>query len=389
MKRYLEWRGPSRVHLVQNITDINDKIYVAAPGAGRPIGRAGGRDGAGVHRGHRPARPREARRRAAGERDDPRDRRADRGAHRRGARLRGGRRRLLRRAGASTATASSRASVPTRSSPARGPSQESTSVDPVDFALWKATKDDEDTCWPSPWGDGRPAWHIECSAMAEKLLGTGVRGARRRARPDLPPPRERDRAVVLDRPPLCADVGAQRAACGSPARRCRSRRATSTSSPTRSTDRGAETLIMFMLQAHYASPVDYSTTQRSSGRGRRARRCETGCGSGSGRGSVAVREAVCEALDDDFATPQALAVLFRAPPEARDTVAEVLDVLGLGSLAVSRAGPGRGRRACCERATRRARDATSPSPTGCGRRSRQLGWEVRDTAAGTTSSARD
>ena len=43
--------------------------------------------------------------------------------------------------------------------------------DPVDFALWKATKADEDTSWPSPWGDGRPAWHIECSAMAEKLLG--------------------------------------------------------------------------------------------------------------------------------------------------------------------------------------------------------------------------
>ena len=53
--------------------------------------------------------------------------------------------------------------------------------------------------------------------------------------------------------------------------------------------------------------------------------------------------AVCEALDDDFSTPRALAVLFRAPPEARDTVAEVLDVLGLGALARGRAGAGRGR----------------------------------------------
>ena len=43
--------------------------------------------------------------------------------------------------------------------------------DPRDFALWKATKVDEDTSWPSPWGEGRPGWHIECSAMAEKLLG--------------------------------------------------------------------------------------------------------------------------------------------------------------------------------------------------------------------------
>ncbi|MGH7093360.1 MAG: cysteine--tRNA ligase, partial [Stellaceae bacterium] len=43
--------------------------------------------------------------------------------------------------------------------------------DPVDFALWKATKPDEDTWWDSPWGRGRPGWHIECSAMAEKFLG--------------------------------------------------------------------------------------------------------------------------------------------------------------------------------------------------------------------------
>jgi cysteinyl-tRNA synthetase len=43
--------------------------------------------------------------------------------------------------------------------------------DPADFALWKAAKPSEDTSWPSPWGDGRPGWHIECSAMAEGLLG--------------------------------------------------------------------------------------------------------------------------------------------------------------------------------------------------------------------------
>ncbi len=43
--------------------------------------------------------------------------------------------------------------------------------DPRDFALWKATKPGEDTSWESPWGAGRPGWHIECSAMAEMTLG--------------------------------------------------------------------------------------------------------------------------------------------------------------------------------------------------------------------------
>src|SRR5580765_887491 len=43
--------------------------------------------------------------------------------------------------------------------------------DPRDFALWKASKDGEDTQWESPWGLGRPGWHIECSVMAEQELG--------------------------------------------------------------------------------------------------------------------------------------------------------------------------------------------------------------------------
>jgi cysteinyl-tRNA synthetase len=42
--------------------------------------------------------------------------------------------------------------------------------DPLDFVLWKAAKADEPS-WPSPWGDGRPGWHIECSAMSTHCLG--------------------------------------------------------------------------------------------------------------------------------------------------------------------------------------------------------------------------
>src|SRR5580658_1084710 len=43
-------------------------------------------------------------------------------------------------------------------------------TDPLDFVLWKAAKPGEPS-WPSPWGAGRPGWHIECSAMSEILLG--------------------------------------------------------------------------------------------------------------------------------------------------------------------------------------------------------------------------
>src|SRR3989449_698886 len=50
------------------------------------------------------------------------------------------------------------------------PAAASPKEDPLDFALWKRSKGDEPS-WPSPWGDGRPGWHVECNAMAYKYLG--------------------------------------------------------------------------------------------------------------------------------------------------------------------------------------------------------------------------
>ncbi len=46
--------------------------------------------------------------------------------------------------------------------------------DPLDFALWKARKSDDEIAWESPWGMGRPGWHIECSAMSKKFLGETI-----------------------------------------------------------------------------------------------------------------------------------------------------------------------------------------------------------------------
>lgn len=46
--------------------------------------------------------------------------------------------------------------------------------DPLDFALWKARKSEDEIAWASPWGMGRPGWHIECSAMSKKYLGDSL-----------------------------------------------------------------------------------------------------------------------------------------------------------------------------------------------------------------------
>ena len=46
--------------------------------------------------------------------------------------------------------------------------------DPLDFALWKARKTEDEIAWESPWGLGRPGWHIECSTMSKRYLGDTI-----------------------------------------------------------------------------------------------------------------------------------------------------------------------------------------------------------------------
>ena len=76
---------------------------------------------------------------------------------------------------------------------------------PADFALWKKSRDDE-PFWESPWGPGRPGWHIECSAMSRKL-----RHPRWRTRPPVPSPRKRIGPVrVVQREAVCTVLVAQR-----------------------------------------------------------------------------------------------------------------------------------------------------------------------------------
>ena len=88
-------------------------------------------------------------------------------------RLRGRRRRVLPRALGSRLRQRSRTGTLDDMDQGEGLEGAERKRDPLDFALWKAHKPGEDTHWASPWGRGRPGWHIECSAMAEELLGVG------------------------------------------------------------------------------------------------------------------------------------------------------------------------------------------------------------------------
>ncbi len=171
LKRYLEHVG-LRATLVINVTDVNDKIYAAARGAARPSDELAAEmtalyrsdtDALGLGRpDHEPL--------ATASIGDIVELIAA----------------LIARGHAYEADGDVYFDV--RSDPAYGSlSHRSLDAmdqgegvegadrkrDPLDFALWKARKHDEDTWWDSPWGEGRPAWHIECSAMGEALLGLG------------------------------------------------------------------------------------------------------------------------------------------------------------------------------------------------------------------------
>ena len=111
----------------------------------------------------------------------------------------------------------------------RAPASTSVSMkeDPLDFALWKAAKPGE-PAWDSPWGEGRPGWHIECSAMVQPLSGRDDRHPLRRPGPRFSPTmRTRSpRANAATACPLPA-TGCTTAISTSTTRRCPSRWATS------------------------------------------------------------------------------------------------------------------------------------------------------------------
>ena len=179
--------------------------------------------------------------------------------------------------------------------------------DPRDFALWKATKAHEDTEWGSPWGPGRPGWHIECSAMAEKHLG----------------PEFEIHGGGLDlRFPHHENELAQSRGAGRPFARFWAHNGLlqlSEQKMSKSTGNivslrevldtyGREAILVFFLSGHYRGPLDYSDEAMEAAKSvaddfRNARRVvET-------REDVRGWDAFTEALDDDFNTPAALALM--------------------------------------------------------------------------------
>jgi cysteinyl-tRNA synthetase len=267
--------------------------------------------------------------------------------------------------------------------------------DPVDFALWKAHKDTEDTSWESPWGPGRPGWHIECSAMAEEILGVGfeIHGGGS----DLIFPHHENEAAQTraargeDLTRLWVHVGMVRLDSEK-----MSKSIGNVFMLGEALERhGAEALLMYFCSAHYRQPMEYDEDRleeahrRAEGIRNTARGLIDGA---SPEWSAPLCDRFFDALANDFNTPRALAIVAEWEREANrspaDTVGgadllEMLDVLGLASLMESAAAPISDEVAALRDARERARRERDWAEADRLRDElRALGWEVRDGPEG-------
>ena len=216
--------------------------------------------------------------------------------------------------------------------------------DPLDFALWKAQKPGEDTAWDAPWGRGRPGWHIECSAMAEELLGVGfdIHGGGN----DLIFPHHENEAAQTRMAHGGADL-AQIWMHNGMLQMGEEKMAKSVGNIALLGDVlerwGRDAVVLFFSTGHYRQPLRFSDDSLGAAQGsvRRireaARRLEAGAPSPDDLQPLVER--FFDALADDFNTPRALEALWEWVREAnkREEVGdaalrEMLTVLGLENL---------------------------------------------------------
>jgi cysteinyl-tRNA synthetase len=374
LKGWLKQRGYD-VTLVENITDINDKIYLAAPGESARLAADASRwyvedtDLLGLGRPDHEPKASETvpeiiqliEQLIDGGHAYPAD--GD----------------VYFRVGSFQAYGALSGRIDTKG--ARNPSEEQEpeelKEDPRDFALWKAHKEGEDTSWESPWARGRPGWHIECSAMAEKFLGPAfeIHGGGL----DLVfPHHENEIAQSQGAGRPFAEIWMHNGMLRLAGEKMSKSLGNIVSLRDAVIEWGRETILLFFMTAHWRKPVDFSDDVLEQAAAQ-AEAFRNVLRSPSEPAADGAWERFAAALDDDFSTPEALAVMH----EWRDheLLVRALDVFGLASLAEQAEAPPEAVALAEEREAARVGGDFEKADRLRGEIA-ALGWEVRDEADG-------
>jgi cysteinyl-tRNA synthetase len=246
--------------------------------------------------------------------------------------------------------------------------------DPRDFALWKANKPGEDTSWESPWGRGRPGWHIECSAMAEDAFGPvfEIHGGGL----DLVfPHHENELAQSLALGHEFARIWMHNGMIGGMDGEKMSKSLGNDVSLRNVLDTwGREVVLLFFFGAHWRKPVEFGDDVLEQAKAQLEGFRNVFRSPSERVGDWSELEA---ALDDDFNTPEALAVLHGW--RDHELLRRALAIFGLESVAELEEAPPE----LAELAERRREARDAKDFAGADRLRDEIeaaGWEVRDVA---------
>jgi cysteinyl-tRNA synthetase len=372
LKRWLERSGYD-VTLVENITDVNDKIYAAAPGASAKLAADASdwyvedTSALGLGRPDREPKATESipeivamiEALVATEHAYP----AGGDVYFRVASFRDYGK-LSGRHGDEEATRN----------PSEEAEEEQLKDDPRDFALWKATKLGEDTSWDSPWGRGRPGWHIECSAMAEAHLGPVFEihgGGLDLVFPHHENEVAQSRSLGHDFAQLWMHNGMLQLS----GEKMSKSLGNIVSLGEALEEHGRETLLVYFLGGHWRKPLDYSdeVLQQAAAQAESFRNVFRQPSEPGGDW-----EAFAAALNEDFNTPEALSVMHGW--RDHDLLERGLEVFGLESLGEGESAPPELEQLARQRAEARERKDFDEGDRLRGE-IEAAGWQVRDVDA--------
>jgi len=182
---------------------------------------------------------------------------------------------------------------------------------PIDFVLWKAAKEGE-VSWESPWGAGRPGWHIECSAMSKHCLGDNfdIHGGG----PDLPFPHHENEIAQSEAANGCAFANLWMHAGAVRVNSEKMSKSLGNFFTIRDVleKYNAEVVRLFLASVHYRSYIDYSESSLKEAQTKLERFYQALRGVQAVKGDLdnSYKAAFEAAMNDDFNTPKAIAVLF-------------------------------------------------------------------------------